>query len=286
METSSTGKAPVLVDTDWLKANLGIPGIVVLHITTTRADYANGHIPGALFLWTGDIIISTPAESTVPAPVKEAANKLRQLGIDNNSHVIIYGRNSNYVQVCRIFVSLEHYGLKGKVSILEGGFEEWKDAGNETEKGIPEQLKGKFRPSVLPNLVTGEFVNSKIQNGSFLIFDARARAQYDGSESDARSGHIPGAVSLPQADVFDAKTYRFATTEAIKQSFEKSGLTTGKIPIVYCNTGNSASVLYVAARIAGFEPLLYDGSMEEWSNNLFLPLEKKQVTSPQSPGDR
>jgi len=274
--TNPVTDVPVLVDAAWVKSNLNTQGVVLLHITTTRADYLNGHIPGAQFLWPGDIIVSTPDQSTVPAPVKSVTKRLRELGISNNTHVVLYGKNSSLVQVCRIFVSLEHYGLKGRVSILDGGIDAWKDQGNELTVNPAIVKKGKFSPAILDNIVNGQFVEANIGNSKYFIIDARPPTQYDGSAAVPRSGHIPGAASLSQAGLYDPKSYKFNDEAGIISAFDNSGLTSGKIPLVYCNTGNSASVLYVAARLAGLNPVLYDGSMEEWSNNLSLPMERKQ----------
>ena len=41
--------AEPLVDTAWVKSNLGKPGIVFLDITSSPAAYARGHIPGAVY---------------------------------------------------------------------------------------------------------------------------------------------------------------------------------------------------------------------------------------------
>jgi thiosulfate/3-mercaptopyruvate sulfurtransferase len=265
--------APV-VSAEWLQQNISQPGIIVMHVTTTKGDYENGHIPGACFLWPGHFIISTETESTIPAPADKAAKKLKELGVNNDSHVILYGIYGNLVQVCRIFVTLEHYGLRGRVSILNGGFEAWKNAGYESSTTDPVHVRGKFRYSVYENLAGWEFVRSALNNTNYTIIDARPKNQYDGTTGTSRAGHIPGAKNLPQADMYDSKSFMFIEAGKIRNSFEKISIPTGSIPIFYCNTGNSASILYVASIIAGYEPTLYDGSMEEWGSHFDWPVEK------------
>lgn len=275
---SSQSKEPErvtpVVSAEWLKENISKPGVIILHVTPARLDYDNGHIPGARFLWPGSIIISTENESTLPAPAAGVTKKLRELGVNNDSHIILCGIYGNLIQVCRVFVNLEHYGLRGKVSILNGGYESWLKSGYESSKTAPAVAKGKFSFTPYENLVGGEFVKANLKNTAYTIIDVRPKAQYDGTTGTPRAGHISGAQNLPQMDMYDSKSFLFNDAGQIKSAFEKVSIPSGSTPIVYCHTGNSASALYVAAIIAGYEPVLYDGSMEEWGSHLDWPMEK------------
>ncbi len=268
------GKVMPLVSVSWLKENIDNPEIILLHVSATRLDYDNGHIPEAGFLWPGYVNISTENESTVPAPAAEVAKLLRSLGVNNDSHIVLCGKYGNIIPVCRIFVNLEHIGLKGRVSILDGGFDAWAEAGYEisTQKYI--SAKGKFKPSVNENIVDGSWVLNNLGNKSFCIIDARAKTQFDGTTGLPRPGHIKGAKNLPPTEIYDAKTTRFFDTQKIKDAFMKLDIPAGSRPVFYCNTGNSASASYLAAIVAGYDPVIYDGSMEEWSSKSDLPMEK------------
>jgi len=277
---SAQSKEPLrvtpVVSAEWLKENISKPGVIILHVTPARLDYDNGHIPGARFLWPGSIIISTENESTIPAPASGVTKKLRELGVNNDSHIILCGIYGNLIQVCRVFVNLEHYGLRGKVSILNGGYESWVKSGYESSKTAPSVAKGKFSFTPYENLVGGEFVKANLKNSAYTIIDVRPKAQYDGTTGTPRVGHIPGAQNLPQMDMYDSKSFLFNDAGQIKSAFEKVSIPSGSTPIVYCHTGNSASALYVAAIIAGYEPVLYDGSMEEWGSHFDWPIEKPE----------
>jgi thiosulfate/3-mercaptopyruvate sulfurtransferase len=266
-------RVPPVVSSSWLKENISDPGLIILHVAATRLDYDNGHIAGAQFLWPGYVVISTENESIVPAPLKEVTRLLRSLGVNNDSHIILCGNYGNIIPVCRVFVNLEHYGLKSRVSILNGGLDEWKAAGFEVSKEIKPAKKGNFTASLYSNLVDVRFMTNSLTNKSYYIIDARPKPQYDGTVGTPRAGHIPGAKNLPQTEMYDPKTFLFAADEKIIQAFKKLEIPQGSQPLLYCHTGNSASIDYVASVIAGYDPILYDGSMEEWAGRLDLPIE-------------
>jgi thiosulfate/3-mercaptopyruvate sulfurtransferase len=263
-----------IVSAKWLAENRSNPDLIILHVSPVKRDYETGHIPGAGFLWPGYIIISTETESTLPAPVEDITKVLRSLGVNNNSHVVLCGIYGNIIPVCRVFVNLEHVGLKGRVSVLDGGFDAWKAAGYEVSTVTPVVKKGKFTATLNNNLVDGNWMIKNLTNKSYSIIDARPKPMYDGTTGLPRAGHIPGAKNAPPADLYDPKTFQFFDSEKLTQVFKNIEIPAGGRPVVYCHTGNSASVAYVAAMAAGYDPLLYEGSMEEWASRVELPVEK------------
>lgn len=269
-------KVPVTVSVQWLNDHLKSQEIVVLQIAAIMQDYQNGHIEGARFLWPGWLIVSNEYESTVPADMNSIKGKLEELGITNTSHIILCGRSGNINQVCRIYITLDNMGLAGRVSILDGGYEEWVSYGGKVSTVIPVVKKGKLKITPRGVFVDTDWVAQNLKNNHYFIVDARPKPSYDGLTGSERQGHVPGARNLPSVTLYDSKTYHFLPQDQLKEMFSGLQIPAGARPVFYCGTGNSACPGYVAAVIAGYNPVLYDGSMEAWSNRLDLPVEKSK----------
>ena len=273
-KAQSADRYPVLVTCQWLGDNLSNPDVIVLQVNNIRQEYDNGHIPGARFLWPGWLIVSNENESNVPAGVKDIRKTLESVGINNSSHIILCGTGSNLVVVCRIFVTLEHIGLGGHVSILEGGFNEWKDSDRKVSVESPGVARGNLQTRLVANLVDLDWMKSHLTSKDYQIIDARPERSYEGVAGSDRSGHIPGAENLPATTLYDSKTLHFIPEAKIREALNNVGLHDGLTPVFYCGTGYLACIDYVAATIAGYKPVIYDGSMENWGSHLELPLEK------------
>ena len=267
----SAGKfdAPV-VSTQWLADNLNDPSVVVLHLSNIRRDYTAGHIPGARFLWVNDIAPSTPDLNTELPPVAKLDSLLESLGVSDNSRIVVYGPTVSPM-VARVFMTLDYLGAGDRTAVLDGGFNAWKSEGRAVSTEAPKVARGKFSPRVRAEaVVDADFVKANIDKPGIRILDARTPDFYNGTVSGpmaggyARQGHIQSALNIAFTTLTDS-TGKLKDRSTIAAMFTSAGVQPSDRVVTYCHVGQQASLLLLAARYAGLQTSLYDGSYEDWS---------------------
>jgi thiosulfate/3-mercaptopyruvate sulfurtransferase len=262
---------PILVDADWLSKNLSQPNLVILQVNFLKIDYDREHIENARYLWPGWLAPDSPQGAMNVPNVEAATTILRDLGINQNSHVILCHTRSDVTVTARIFLTLEHLGLRGQVSFLNGGLEQWKKSGYKVTAEVPLVKKGyiKLTPGAL--IVDKEYVLEALSSPSAVVVDARATRFYDGEPTgNPRDGHITRAKNIPFMDLVDEHN-RIKSVSDLEHYF--APVEGKKEIVVYCFIGQTASVVYMAGRILARDIKLYDGSLEEWSRIESLPME-------------
>jgi len=268
-----------LVTTQWLASNLGEPDLVVVdaswHMPASgrsgRQEYLQAHIPGARFLDIDEV-----SDKSIPSPhmlpsVEHFAGAMEKLGIGSADRIVVYD-NSPVRSAARGWFTLRHFGAD-KVSILDGGLEQWRSEGRPTESGEPAPRRARWDRHQL----AGEVVSkAQILAGQHdALIDARSRARFEGSEADPRPGvapgHIPGARCLPFGSLY-REDGRFKSVDEIGRLFEEAGIDPEEPFVASCGSGVTASVLIFAAHLLGNERTkLYDGSWSEWGADPATP---------------
>lgn len=265
----------IIVSPQWLQENKKDPNLVILYTGfVIQSDFDKEHIEGSRFLWPEWLAYNTPEANMVPATTKKATEVLQNLGINKNSKVVICHRGGDVTIASRMFLSLEHYGLKGQVYFLNGGLEAWKKAGYPVTGKTTSYKKGNFIAGDNGLLVNAAYVQNALQNNSSEIIDARLKRWYDGDATgNPRDGHITGAKNIPYPDMIDS-TNTIKPLEILEKNFSTVVPGKNKELVVYCFIGQTASVDYLVGRSLGYTMKLYDGSLQEWSRKPELPMEK------------
>lgn len=266
-------QVPILVTPKWVDEHKSDAGVRIVHVDFLKLNYSNEHIPNAVFLWPDWLAPDSPERSMNAPEIKSATDIIQSLGISNSSHVVLYFVRNDVSPTARMFLTLEHFGLMGRVSLLDGGLEAWKKAGYATSKEMSTAKKGDFKPTIKNLIVDQDYVFKNLKSKDVTIIDARATRFYDGEPTSyPRAGHITGAKNIPFAEMVDQNNV-FKPVDQLQNYFNPVAENKEKELVTYCFIGQTAIVVYITARLLGYKVKQYDGSLQEWSYNPALPME-------------
>ncbi|MBX5457931.1 MAG: sulfurtransferase [Thermogemmatispora sp.] len=242
-----------------------------------RAEYEQGHIPGAVYLdWTSDIVDPDSEVKAQVAPPERFAEVLGRLGIGDEHLVVAYDAHPASQFATRLWWALTYYGHR-EVRVLNGGFPRWLREGRPVTTEVPQYPPAVFTPRVQPELrATAEEVLAALGQAGIQVIDARDVGQYSGQvvRRPGRPGHIPGAINIPREELVDPQTGQFRSNEELAAVFARAGLRPEERVIAYCNGGVAATVVLFSLALLGYPHLTnYDGSWNEWGVRPDLPAE-------------
>jgi len=271
--------APVIVSAAWLSHHVRDSGVVVIQ-SGGAAEYVRGHIPGAVLLPSGGLEKSDMDHdgsmdmSALPG-ADELRARLEPLGVSDSSHVIVVFAGEDLPQATRVILLLRYAGV-ARVSLLDGGLGAWRHDKLPLTADRPTVTRGHFSaPLDLGTVVDYRYVQARGRAPHIRLIDARAPVYFDGpterGSMSMRPGHIPGARNIPYSSLFDEQL-RMRSREQIEGMLRGAGVMPGDTVIAYCHVGIQATVVLLAARLAGYPVRMYAGSFHDWSDR-HLPTE-------------
>ncbi len=269
MGSAAANAGDMAVSPQWLAAHSSDKDLVVLHVGE-KGEYNANHIPGARYVELSDISVGRNGLSLELPDAVDLKKRLERLGISDHSRVVVYYGNDWVSPTTRVVFTLYAAGLGDRVSLLDGGMPAWRrDHYATTDKATASATGTLSDLHLKPVIVDNAFVNAHAKAAGYVLIDARAPVYYDGVQEGGamlhhRKGHIPGARNLP----FTSLTHDDLTLKSeaeLKVLFQSAGVAPSDHVIVYCHIGQQATAILFAAREAGIDAVLYDGSFEDWS---------------------
>lgn len=267
---------PFLVSTQWLADHMNDKDLVILQTGFSRNEFAYGHVPNARFLWFNALAPSNPDLSTEMPLLGDAISALQGLGITNESRIVLVFTGQNVTITTRMFLAMDYFGLGDRTAFLDGGLELWKNEGRPIARGRVPVTATSLTITTVPSVITdAEWVKEKLTDPGVTIVDARAKNFYDGMGGGiARTGHIKGAKNLVFNTLMDSLN-RMRPVAELRRLFDSAGVKRGTTVVSYCHVGQQATVVYLAARMLGYDAKVYDGCFEDWNvKDESYPVEK------------
>lgn len=276
---SESKRAQVLVSTDWVAANLDMPGLRLVEVDVDTAAYDTGHLEGTVGWNWSNQLCDTQIRDIVSKPQLEAL--LSASGITRSTTIVLYGDNSNWFAAWALW-QLKMYGHVD-VRLMDGGRKKW------LEEGRALTLD---RPAIEPASYNADDANEGLRafrreveqllgDPAVALIDVRSPQEFSGEllappglpETCQRGGHIPSAANIPWARACN-EDGTFKSTDELLDLYARAGVTPDKRVITYCRIGErSAHSWFVLKYLLGFPSVRnYDGSWTEWGNLVGAPV--------------
>ena len=273
-----------LVSTAWLAEHLDAPDLKVVDATwylptlqrDARAEYAEAHIPGAVYFDIDDIADEHGAlPHMLPSPAK-FSSRVRRLGLGDGTRIVIYDAN-RYSASARAWWMFRTFGHPD-VAVLDGGLAKWRAEGRPLDDRpvVPREAHFSARQNHL--LVRElEQIRSNLVGRREQLVDARVAGRFHGTEPEPRAGlragHIPQSLNVPHLDLV-AEDGTLRPPAELRARFDAIGLDLERPIVTTCGSGVTACTVALALhQLGAADVAVYDGSWSEWGGRGDTPIE-------------
>lgn len=233
--------------------------------TPGQRGFEAGHIPGAVFF---DLEAVSDAANPLPHMMPSAeqfAEQVGALGVSDTDRIVVYD-TFGLMTAARAWWMFRAMGCE-RVQVLDGGLPAWVRAGGRLETGPASPSPARFAPRPRPEMIADvDRVRAALAAGR-PVLDARAAARFEGTAPEPRaglrSGHMPGATSLPFGALLTPEGL-LRSRDELAAAFADRNIAADAAPLASCGSGVTAAVPLLALAVLGREGVLYDGSWAEW----------------------
>lgn len=202
--SSSVRKVSTLVSTKWLADQLAQPSAPALRVLdgsfhlpfmkrNAFQEFCQGHITGAQFFDLDACSDKSSEYDHMLPPGEQFANYVGNLGIDNDTHIVVYDNNDTFglFSAQRVWWTFRIFGHP-LVSVLNGGLPAWKrdgyDLTDEIDKVDAKVFKAATRNDAL--IKSFEQMKANVAEGcqDFAVMDARPAGRFEGTSPEPRPG--------------------------------------------------------------------------------------------------
>jgi thiosulfate/3-mercaptopyruvate sulfurtransferase len=272
--SASHSALPVIVQADQLAAQLDTPDLLIIGVCS-QAVFDAGHIPGSRLIQPSELICGIePAVGKIPNE-NALTDLFSRTGLSDSSHVVVYDDEGGG-WAGRLIWTLDVIGHKN-YSYLDGGLIAWRDSHLCIETITLPPVASAFKAVINSSLiVTLKQVLEQIGHDDVVVWDARAKEEYDGVKNTAlRNGHIPGAVNFDWLELMDTNnSLRLKPLEKISKQLSNIGIDASKTIITHCQTHHRSGLTYLVGKVLGLNISAYDGSWSEWGNHPDMPIDR------------
>ncbi|MCL5099218.1 MAG: sulfurtransferase [Candidatus Omnitrophica bacterium] len=273
----------VLVETEWVRQNLGRPGVRLVEIDLDTQAYEAGHIPGSVaFNWRYQLQDQVQRDIISVLDFEKLAGNA---GILPQDTVIVYGDNHNWFAAYGfwLFKLYDH----ADVRLMNGGRNKWL---GEPDRPLTVQST-KVNPVTYRVAQVHEEFRARLSDaldaatsGEVNLVDVRTPDEFTGkiiapagmTETAQRGGHIPGARNVPWNFAVNPDGTFKSVDELSAIYLGPQGIDPSKETIAYCRIGERSShTWFVLHYLLGMEDVRnYDGSWTEYGSLIGVPIEK------------